>query len=105
MSKVKAARREADGKFAHHYSPSQIARQWLLWLISLAIFYGVARFMAADFAAFRSCSRNDTGLYISNCGKQGVNVGDLAVLALFVISLLVVVGLFNRALRMTRKRA
>ena len=103
MSKRKAARRDTEGKFAQKYTPAQMVRQWVLWLVSVGVVYGVGRFMASDFAAFRSCNRNDTGLYINNCGKQGINVGDLVVIAVFVASILLAVGLFNSALRMTRK--
>lgn len=103
MSKPRVKRRETDGKFARKYSAGQIVRQWVFWLISVGAAYGVARFVASDFAAFRSCSRNDTGLYINNCGKQGLNFGDLVLIALFAASILIAVGLFNSALRMSRK--
>jgi len=85
-------------------SPKSLALIWLAVLVSLAVAVGVGWFLTGDLIAFRSCGHNNTGLSISNCGKQGLNVSDILVILVFIAAVSVTLSLIGRAWKMSRRR-
>ena len=67
----------------------------ILWLAGMAV--------SSDLASFRSCSSNNTGLYVRTCGKQGLNTSDIFLLILFILAGCMVVSLLTAAWRMIRR--
>jgi hypothetical protein len=82
----------------------QIVGLWLGSLLSVGLLYLVGSAVDSDLGSFRSCSTNSSGLTISNCGKQGLNFGDVILLALFALAACLVVTMFTAAWRTTRGR-
>jgi hypothetical protein len=78
---------------------------WVVSLASILLLLPTGSVMSADAGSFRSCSANSTDLFIENCGKRGINGGDILVLFLFFGSLAVVVSLFTHAWRLTRRHS
>lgn len=99
------SKRMTNGRFAKRRSPLLLGGSWLASFASLGLLYGAARLVLADFAAFRSCSSNASGLVVESCGKRSLNMGDLLLLALFFMAAALVVALFTAAWRMTRRIA
>jgi hypothetical protein len=75
---------------------------WIGALVSILLLLPTGAAIGADVSSFRSCNVNNSGLFVDNCGKQSVNLGDLVIFALFVGSLAVVVCLFTHAWRSSR---
>lgn len=99
------SRRTPDGHFARRQSPFMIAMIWVGSVLSLGLLVFLALAVKTDLAGFRSCNANSSGLSITSCGKQGLNVGDVLLVALFVLSAALVVTLLTAASRTIRKRA
>ena len=93
--------RNIEGKFARRRSPAFIATSWIASFLSLGLLYLAGLAVSSDFAQFRSCSSNN-GLALHSCGKNNVNLGDLILIALFILAALLVVTLFTASWRMTR---
>lgn len=100
MSKV----RNSEGKYAKAYSKKFIAFLWFSSLVSILLLYLAGTALTDTMSAFQSCSGNSTGLSISNCGKQGLNVGDIIIFTLFVLSAALTVSLVTASLRATKRR-
>ena len=83
-------------------APGAIIASWVGSLLSVGLLYLCAKMVLSDFASFRSCASNNTGLYISSCGKQSINVGDFIFVLLFVASAVLTLSLFTHAWRITR---
>jgi len=95
MSRGKAARQRPRPIW-------QIVTLWIVSLLSVSLLYLAGSAVDSDLGSFRSCSSNSSGLTIANCGKQGLNIGDVILLALFVLVTCLVVTLFTAAWRITR---
>lgn len=96
--------RRSNGKFAAPRSPLVILFFWLVSFASIGILYLITRVLMANFAAFRSCNSNN-GLAIVSCGKHSINMGDVLIIVLFLLSAALVVSLFTHAWRITRRIA
>jgi hypothetical protein len=82
-----------------------VAVIWLGSIVSLGILAFMALAVKSDLASFRSCNANSSGLSITSCGKQGLNIGDILLLGLFILSAALVVTLLTAASRTIRGRA
>lgn len=85
-------------------SPFVIAISWVAAIASLALVYFATRAMISDILSFRSCSINDSGLSVVNCGKQAISFGDVLLAVLLLLSILLSVSLFTGAWRASRRR-
>lgn len=100
MSKV----RNSEGKYAKPYSKKFILSLWVGSILSIFLLYLAGTALTDTMSAFQSCSSNSTGLSISNCGKQGLNVGDIIIFVLFALSATLTVSLVTASLRATKRR-
>ncbi|MDB5170554.1 MAG: hypothetical protein JWO35_248 [Candidatus Saccharibacteria bacterium] len=100
MSKTK---RNDKGQFAKRSAKFTVF-SWFASFASLGLLYAAGAAVYSTFGSFRSCGANSSGLAITSCGKQSINIGDLIILGLFVASALLAVSLFTAAWRMTLKR-
>lgn len=103
MNKI-GRRRNTDGKFAVQHSFKHLAFLWACTVLSVGLLYLAGNALTDSIAAFQSCDTNNTGLSISSCGKQGLNVGDVILFALFMASAALTVSLFTMSWRKTRGR-
>lgn len=85
-------------------SPGFIAGSWIASMLSLGLVYAAAIAVRSDFAAFKSCSANDSGLMVSDCGKHSLNTGDFVLILLFILSAALTLSLFTASLRMVWRR-
>jgi len=85
-------------------SPAVIGIAWVASVLSLLLVYGAGSALVQVLLSFRSCNRNDTGLYVLNCGKQSITMGDLLLIILFVLTIILSISLFTGAWRATRRR-
>jgi hypothetical protein len=85
-----------------HRRPLFIAATWVAGLLSVGLVYISGKILSVDLSAFRSCADNN-GLALANCGKRGLNMGDLALLGLFIACAALMMSLFTAALRMSRR--
>ena len=92
-------------KIVRQHTPRAIVSIWLGSLLSLGLLYVAAVAMKSDLGSFRSCNSNSSGLTVSNCGKASLNLGDVVLIGLFVLSACLVVTLFTAAWRTTRRPA
>lgn len=102
MSKSKP-RRDDKGKFKKR-SLKFVILSWLASFASLGLLYAAGAAAYSIFGSFRSCDINSAGLSIASCGKQSMNIGDLAILGLFIASATLAVSLCTAAWRATLKR-
>lgn len=100
MSKTK---RNDKGQYTKNRAMKRLAMSWVATLASLGLLYGAGGAVLATFGSFRSCDANNTGLFIRNCGKESLNVGDVIIIGLFITSAALVASVFTASLRMTRK--
>jgi hypothetical protein len=101
MSKRPSASRAPKAPRKH--SPGAIVSIWIGSLLSLGLLYLAGTAVDADLGSFRSCSANNNGLSVTNCGKSGLSPGDLVLLVLLALCACLVVTLFTAAWRMTRR--
>ncbi len=94
--------RDTEGKYSKRRSPGFIAGTWIAAVLSLGLLYAAGLAVSSDFAQFRSCSSNN-GLALHSCGKNSLNLGDLILIALFILAALLTVTLFTAAWRMSRR--
>lgn len=92
-------------KPARQHSTGFIVTTWVGAVLSLGLLLLVAMAVRSDLGALKPCSANNSGLSVTNCGKTGLNTGDLLLLALFVLSACLVVTLFTAAWQMTRRKS
>ena len=83
-------------------APMLIVVTWVSSFLSLGLLFLTGSVLMSDFGSFRSCSHNN-GLTVSSCGKQSLNLGDLMLCILFVLSAALVVSLFTAAWRMSKR--
>ena len=96
-------RRDLSGRYAVKRSPKFVAVCWVGSVLSLALLYVLAKAVIADAASFRSCSANDAGITVVNCGKASVNFGDVLLIGLFILSAALTVSLFTAAWRVSQR--
>lgn len=96
--------RNGEGKYAKAYSKKFIIFMWFCSLLSVLLLYFAGTALTDTMSAFQSCSTNSTGLSISNCGKQGLNFGDIIIFVLFALSATLTVSLVTASLRATKRR-
>lgn len=92
----------AKAKRTRTRSPGFIIMTWVSAVLSVGLMLLVGNGFKADIAGFRPCSVNNSGLTLSTCGRQGINIGDLVFFGLFVLSACLVVTLFTAGWRMSR---
>jgi hypothetical protein len=97
------SKRNDQGQFAKAPSKKSLVGSWLLSLLSLSLLWLTATMVKSNFASFRSCSANNNGLYLTNCGKQSLNGGDLVLIGLFLLATFLAFSLFTHAWRLTRR--
>lgn len=98
------SRRDPDGKFVRQHSVKYLAFLWVSTVLSFCLLYVSGNAVTDSFAAFQSCSSNSTVLSVHNCGKQGLNTGDIVLIALFAASAALAVSMFTLSWRKTRGR-
>lgn len=101
----KVPKRNDKGQFKRGGSRNFRIFSWVMSFLSLGLLYASGAAVSSTFSAFRPCSSNNTNLVVNGCGKQSLNLGDLIILALFVVSSALVASLFTASWRMTRRRA
>jgi hypothetical protein len=97
------SKRNDQGQFAKAPSKKSLVGSWLLSLLSLSLLWLTATMVKSNFASFRSCSANNNGLYLTNCGKQSLNGGDLVLIGLFLLATFLAFSLFTHSWRLTRR--
>jgi hypothetical protein len=97
-------KRNGEGKSATQHSVKYLVFIWACSLLSLLLLYFAGNAVTDSMAAFQSCNSNSTGLSVHNCGKQGLNVGDIILFGLFALSAALSVSLFTASWRATRGR-
>lgn len=97
------SRRDTEGKFARRHSLAFIAGTWIGSFVSLGILYLTGAAVTAELSGFRSCSSNNSGLQVVNCGKQSLNFGDVVLIVLFILSAALAVTMFTAAWRTIRQ--
>ncbi|HVX24532.1 MAG TPA: hypothetical protein VG992_04300 [Candidatus Saccharimonadales bacterium] len=100
MSKTK---RDKAGKYAPRHSTRYIIGLWVAAILSVGLLYALGHAVLSDAASLRPCSTNSSGLRVVNCGKAGVGVADLAVIALFILSACLTISLCTAAWRASRR--
>ena len=94
-------KRNDQGRYAERHSTGFIVTTWVAAALSVGLLYAATRALLTDFASFRSCSANSSGLTIVNCGKSSLNFGDLVFMLMFVLAAALTVSLFTAAWRFT----
>lgn len=97
------SKRNDQGQFAKAPAKRSLVGSWLLSLLSIGLLWGTASMVKGNFASFRSCSANNNGLYLTNCGKQSLNGGDIVIIGLFLLSAFLTLSLFTHSWRLTRR--
>lgn len=100
MSKPK---RNDKGQYTRSRSLPFLVSAWVLAGASLGLVWLSSRALISDLASFRSCDGGTGISTISSCGKQSMNIGDMILLGLFVLSACFSFSLLIGAWRMTRK--
>lgn len=100
MSKAK---RNHKGKFVRSHSKAFIVTAWTLSVISLGPLWLASRAAMSDIGSFRSCNTGTGILAISSCGKKSLDLGDLIILGLLVLSACLSFSLLTGAWRATNK--
>lgn len=95
-------KRDDFGQFTKGPSKKMLLGSWLGALLSVALMYGAALAVFANFGSFRSCSAND-GRVLTDCGKHGINFGDLMIILIFVLTSFMAVSLATHAFRVTKR--
>jgi hypothetical protein len=99
------SKRNEQGKYARKASGWVISLYVFGGLLGMGSVYAVGRFLGSNLVAFRSCSHNNDGLSIANCGKQGLNSGDWVLILLFLLCAALTFVLFKRAWKLSRRGA
>jgi len=86
-----------------HRSASVIIWSWVGALTSAALLWPAVLITAADLSGLRSCNVNNSGLTISSCGKQSLNIGDFIILILVVSVAILTFSAVTHAIRMSRR--
>ena len=92
-------------KAAKRRSPLFVTTTWVSSFLSVGLLLFIGNVVKADLGSMRPCSTNSSGLSVSSCGKQSINLGDLILIGLFFLAACLVVALFTAAWRMTRRAA
>lgn len=92
-----------QAKSAKPRSSAMVVTTWVSSLLALGLLLLSATAVKSDLGALRPCSANN-GLTVTNCGKQSLNLGDLMLLTLLVLSACLVVMLCTAAWRVSRRR-
>jgi hypothetical protein len=97
------SKRSKSPKGPQRHSAGAIVAIWISSMLSVGLLYLAGSAVDADLGSFRSCSANNSGLTVTNCGKSGLSPGDLVLLLLLALCASLVVTLFTAAWRMTRR--
>lgn len=97
------SKRNDQGQFAKAPSKKSLLGSWTLSVLSIGLLGVTAAMVKGNFASFRSCSANNNGLYLTNCGKQSLNGGDFVLIGLFILAAFLALSLCTHAWRMTRR--
>lgn len=100
MSKM---RRNEEGKFAKAPSKKMFFGSWIGALLSLPLLWFVLKAVLSNFASFRSCNSNNNGITVVNCGKQGLNLGDVILLVLLAAAGFMAFSLWVHSIRMSKR--
>ncbi len=84
-------------------SPLFIAGSWLAGLASTGLLLLIGNFVRSALASFKSCAANNSGLALSNCGKQSLNPGDFVLIGLLILSAALTITLCTAAWRLMRR--
>ena len=76
----------------------------IMAIASLVLLGITGKMLSVDFAGFRSCSDNSSGLFLATCGKQSLNLGDLALIGLFLACIALSMSLLTASWRMVRSK-
>jgi hypothetical protein len=96
--------RDQYGQYAKRRSPLLIIATFLSGILSIGLLVIATKAVLANFAAYRSCEANNSGLVVVSCGKQGLTFTDIFLVILMVLAATLVVTLFTATWRMMRRR-
>jgi hypothetical protein len=85
-------------------SPLLVTVSWVGSVLSLLLVYFAVTAVVNDILSFRSCSTNNTGLSVVNCGRTNIGIGDVVLGLLLILSVMLCVSLFTGAWRASRSR-
>ena len=97
------SRRNDSGQFVKAPSKRVLAGSWVISVLSLGLLWGTASMVKASLSSFQSCSANNNGLTLTNCGKQSLNAGDFMLIILFILAAFLSLSLFTHTWRVTRR--
>jgi hypothetical protein len=92
-----------QSKVAAPRSKRAILGIWLAAVLSLGLLFLAGQALLSDLGSFRACN-TPGALSISNCGKQGLNVGDFVIFVWLVLSAALALSLCTAALRTIPRR-
>jgi hypothetical protein len=101
MNKRKNSRND-QGQYAKHPALWTVGTSWVFAALSLGLLWASAMAVSSDLGSFRSCSSNNV-LAVSNCGKQSLNFGDIALIGLFVLAAFFTLSICTHTWRITRR--
>jgi hypothetical protein len=101
MSKRKNSRND-QGQYAKAPAMWSVGASWIFAVLSLGLLWFSAAAVSSDFGSFRSCSSNNV-LTVSNCGKQSINFGDIALIGLLVLAAFFTLSICTHTWRVTRR--
>lgn len=99
------SKRNSKGQYAGDLSKRKLGLSWLGSLFSLGLLYVTGGAVLSTIGSFRSCNANSSGLFVRNCGKQSLNVGDFIIFAVFIASAALTVSAITAAWRITARKA
>ena len=102
-AKTPTAKRDDRGQFVRPPSRRVLSASWAGVIVSLGLLWLCTSMVEASLGAFRSCSTNNNGVTLSNCGKASLNPGDFILIGLFILAACLTLSLATHAWRMTRK--
>lgn len=77
---------------------------WVATLLSFGILYSAVKIFANDLGGYRSCSADNTGLVLVDCGKQSFSSGDYILLGFVLASFVLFVSLGYASYQTVRNR-
>jgi hypothetical protein len=98
------SKRNDKGQYARDRTPKRVAFSWIMAGLSTALLYVTGQAVLATTGSFRSCSVNNTGLFVRNCGKTSPGFGDVVIVVVFIAAAAMTVSTVTTALRITKRK-
>ena len=96
-------KRDQQGRYAKRKSPGFKLFMAGASILSVGLLLLAGRAVMAMLGSFRSCESN-VGLTVRSCGKASLNLGDVVIVALFILCAFLAVSVCTASWRLTRSR-